>query len=60
MNIALHLVDDALADGQAQTRAAKFAGDRCIGLGKGREQSLDLLLADPNASVLNRDIDPDL
>ena len=46
-----HQLDQALADGQAQARAAVLAGGRAVGLGEALEQAADRLGLDADAGV---------
>ena len=48
---AVHQVDDALADGQAQAGAAVQAGGGGVGLGEGAEQAFLLVGVDADAGV---------
>ncbi len=52
---AAHGLHQALADGQAQARAAKLSGRGLVGLGEGAEQAIDLVRRDADAGVMHGD-----
>ena len=55
-DLAIHQLDEAFADREAQARATVPPGDRCVGLRETPEQGRDLVGCDPDPGIGDRDV----